>query len=81
MSENFFKVIRAGINTTFQDLGRNSLNHIGIPISGVMDKRNYIIANKILQNDTGHPVIEFAYQGPRLVYNGEPLNILVSGDV
>jgi len=81
MSENFFKVIRAGINTTFQDLGRNNLNHIGIPISGVMDKRNYIIANKILHNVPSHPIIEFAYQGPRLVYHGEPLNISVSGDV
>ena len=81
MSENFFKVIRAGINTTFQDLGRNNLNHIGIPISGVMDRRNYIISNKILQNVPNHPIIEFAYQGPRLVYHGEPLNISVSGDV
>ncbi len=58
MSENFFKVIRAGINTTFQDLGRNNLNHIGIPISGVMDRRNYIISNKILQNVPNHPAIQ-----------------------
>ena len=81
MSKNFFKVIRAGINTTFQDLGRNNLNHIGIPTSGVMDKRNYVICNKILQNDLNQPVLEFAYQGPRLVYHGNPLNISVSGDV
>ena len=39
---NFFEVIRAGINSTFQDSGRKNLNHIGIPISGAMDKRNYV---------------------------------------
>ena len=43
--ENYFKIIRAGINTTFQDIGRKNLNHIGIPIGGVMDKRNFILAN------------------------------------
>ena len=41
---NFFEVERAGINTTFQDNGRKNLNHIGIPISGVMDRRNYLLA-------------------------------------
>ena len=34
MSNNYFEIIRAGINTTFQDKGRNNLYHIGIPFSG-----------------------------------------------
>ena len=43
MSKNYFKVIRAGINTTFQDEGRKNLYHVGIPFSGAMDKRNYLL--------------------------------------
>ena len=47
---NSFEIIRAGINTTFQDNGRNDLYHIGIPFSGAMDKRNYILANCLVGN-------------------------------
>ena len=81
MSENYFEVIRAGINTTFQDNGRKNLNHIGIPASGAIDKRNYKLVNKILNNDINHPALEFAYQGPKLIYSGKPINIAVTGDV
>ena len=81
MSENYFEVIRAGINTTFQDNGRKNLNHIGIPASGAIDKRNYKLVNKILNNDINHPALEFAYQGPKLIYHGELINIAVTGDV
>ena len=81
MSENYFEVVRAGINTTFQDNGRKNLNHIGIPASGAIDKRNYKLVNKILNNDINHPALEFAYQGPKLIYYGEPLSIAVTSDV
>ena len=81
MSKNYFEIIRAGINSTFQDLGRKNLYHIGIPFSGAMDNRNYLLANKLIGNDHNDPVIEFAYQGPHLKYHGDKLNIAVTGDV
>ena len=81
MSKNYFEIIRAGINSTFQDLGRNNLYHIGIPFSGAMDNRNYLLANKLIGNDHNDPVIEFAYQGPHLKYHGDKLNIVITGDV
>ena len=66
MSKNYFEVIRPGINSTFQDLGRKNLYHIGIPFSGAMDKRNYLLANAIAGNKGNAAIIEFAYQGPIL---------------
>ena len=81
MNKNYFEIIRAGINSTFQDLGRNHLYHIGIPFSGAMDNRNYLLANKLTGNNHNHPVIEFAYQGPHLKYYGSPINIAITGDV
>ena len=78
---NRFEIIRAGINTTFQDDGRNHLHHIGIPLSGVMDKRNYILANSLVGNKIDKPVIEFAYQGPLIKYKGDRINIVITGDV
>ena len=81
MIKNYFEVFRAGINTTFQDKGRSNLHHIGIPLSGAMDSRNYLIANSLLENDLSLPVIEFAYQGPLFKYHGENINIAITGDV
>ena len=81
MNKNYFEVIRPGINTTFQDQGRKSLYHIGIPFSGAMDNRNFLIANKLVGNEFNFPVIEFAYQGPQLKYFGDKMNISITGDV
>ena len=37
MIKNYFKIIRAGINTTFQDLGRENLYHIEDSLSILND--------------------------------------------
>ncbi len=81
MSNNYFKVIRSGVNSTFQDNGRPNLYHLGIPFSGAMDNRNYLLANKLVENNLNNPVIEFAYQGPHLQYIGEKTNFVITGDV
>jgi biotin-dependent carboxylase-like uncharacterized protein len=81
MTKNYFKILRAGINTTFQDGGRKNLYHIGIPFGGAMDNRNYLLANKLVGNELEFPVMEFAYQGPLLEYSGEKINIAITGDV
>ena len=81
MKADYFKVIRGGINSTFQDQGRKNLYHIGIPFSGVMDNRNYLIANKIIDNNAHDPILEFAIQGPCLKYFGNKRNIVITGDV
>ena len=81
MTKCYFEVIRPGINTTFQDLGRKNLYHIGIPFSGAMDNRNFILANAIAGNKENTPVIEFAYQGPLLKFKGEKINLNITGSV
>ncbi len=81
MSNNYLDIIRPGINTTFQDKGRDHLYHIGIPFSGAMDNRNYLIANKLVNNNLDSAVIEFAYQGPHIKYSGEKINFAITGDV
>ena len=75
MSSNYLDIIRPGINTTFQDKGRDHLYHIGIPFSGAMDNRNYLLANKLVNNYLDSAVIEFAYQGPHIKYSGEKMSM------
>ena len=81
MSKSYFKVIRPGINTTFQDLGRKNLYHIGIPFSGAMDSRNYTLANAIAGNKINSPTIEFAFQGPSLKLVGEKIYFNITGNI
>ena len=81
MTNDYFKVIRGGLNSTFQDNGRENLYHIGLPFSGAMDRRNFLIANKLINNDKNDAVIEFALQGPQLKYFGESRNIVITGNV
>ncbi len=69
MNKAYFKIIRSGIHTTLQDLGRSNQYHIGIPFSGSMDKRNYLISNKLVGNRLNEASLEFAYQGPLIEIN------------
>ena len=81
MSNTYFEVLRAGVNTTIQDIGRNHMNHLGITISGAIDQRNYVLSNKLVNNSLNEAVIEFAYQGPLLKLKNGSINFCITGDV
>ena len=81
MTNNFFEAIRPGINSTFQDLGRKHLYHVGLPFSGAMDQRNYLISNCLVGNKKDEAVLEFAYQGPLLKVKNDNILFAVTGSV
>ena len=81
MTKTYFEILRAGINTTYQDIGRPQLYHIGIPFSGAMDKRNFLIANKLVGNELESAVIEFAFQGPLLKLKNSGAIFAITGNV
>jgi len=81
MNKAYFELIRAGIHTTLQDLGRSNQYHIGIPFSGSMDKRNYLISNKLVGNKLNEASLEFAYQGPLMKFNLGKITCVITGNV
>jgi len=81
MNKAYFEVIRSGIHTTLQDLGRSNQYHIGIPFSGSMDKRNYLISNKLVGNKLNEASLEFAYQGPLIKFNLGKVTGVITGNV
>ena len=81
MTNTFFEVIRPGINSTFQDLGRKHLYHVGLPFSGAMDQRNFLISNSLVGNKRDEAVLEFAYQGPLLKVKDENIIFAITGNV
>jgi len=81
MSNYFFKVLRSGINTTFQDKGRFHLQHLGVTPGGCMDLKSFSIANALVGNVPNEGVLEFAYQGPLLKLIKGRTKIAIAGDV
>ena len=81
MTNTFFEVIRPGINSTFQDLGRKHLYHVGLTFSGAMDQRNFLISNSLVGNKKDEAVLEFAYQGPLLKVKNDNILFAIAGNV
>ena len=81
MSKYYFQVERGGVHSTFQDLGRFNVQHLGICPGGPMDSNLLKISNKLVNNSLHMGVIEFAYQGPRLKLISGNTKIAVAGNV
>ncbi|MCJ7842601.1 biotin-dependent carboxyltransferase family protein [Lederbergia sp. NSJ-179] len=60
------QVIKAGMQTTIQDLGRHGWQSYGISVCGAMDHWAARLANFVLDNDENEAVIEMAFRGPTL---------------
>lgn len=81
MTNTYFEILRAGINTTIQDSGRDHLYHLGITVSGACDQKKYKLANYLVDNNLEEAAIEFAYQGPLLNLKNGKINFAITGDI
>ncbi len=62
------KVVAPGLSTTVQDLGRPGYFHLGIPMSGAMDRAALRIANLLVGNAEGAAGLEVVFVGPTLYF-------------
>lgn len=62
------RVKAPGLATTVQDLGRPGYYHLGIPISGAMDRFALRAANMLVGNDEGAAALEAVFLGPELEF-------------
>jgi biotin-dependent carboxylase-like uncharacterized protein len=72
------KVAKPGLATTVQDLGRPGYYHIGIPLSGGMDRHALTAANLLVGNPEGAAVLEAVFMGPELEFTEDAL-VAVTG--
>jgi biotin-dependent carboxylase-like uncharacterized protein len=72
------KVIAPGLSTTVQDLGRPGYYHVGIPLSGGMDRFALRAANMLVGNEEGAAVLEAVFMGPELEFTADAL-VAVTG--
>ncbi|SNR34409.1 5-oxoprolinase subunit C family protein [Lutibacter flavus] len=62
------KVLKTGMLTTVQDIGRVGYRNIGVPLSGSMDSISAGIANGLLNNHKNDAVLEITMLGPKLAF-------------
>lgn len=72
------KIIKPGLSTSVQDLGRPGYFHLGIPISGAMDRYALRAANMLVGNDEGAAGLEAVFMGPEIEFS-EDATVAVCG--
>jgi biotin-dependent carboxylase-like uncharacterized protein len=71
-------VVKPGLSTSVQDLGRPGYYHLGIPLSGAMDRYSLSAANLLVGNDEGDAALEAVFMGPELHF-AEARTVAVTG--
>jgi antagonist of KipI len=61
-----FLILKAGLFTTVQDLGRSGFLSYGVPLCGGMDQFSLVAANLIVGNEPGCACLETTIVGPEL---------------
>lgn len=64
-------IVRPGMLTTVQDLGRWGLQGSGVPVAGPMDPYSHRLANRLVGNDDGAGALEVTLIGPELTADSD----------
>ncbi len=75
------EVLKPGLSTTVQDLGRPGYYHLGIPLSGAMDRAALRAANLLVGNAEGDAALEAVFLGPELRFTADALVAVTGGDL
>jgi antagonist of KipI len=74
------QVIKAGILDTVQDMGRYGYQQLGINPGGAMDRTAMRIANALVGNEGGVPVIELHFPAAEILFEETMLVALTGAD-
>ena len=75
------EIIKSGLYSTIQDLGRFGHENYGVPISGSMDQFSSILSNKLLGNKDNDAVMEITMTGPVLKFLDETKICITGADI
>ncbi len=75
------KIIKPGLLTTVQDLGRSGYQQYGVTVSGVMDNVSARLANILVGNDEGEGLLEVTMLGPEIELLEDMVVAITGGDL
>jgi antagonist of KipI len=73
-------VVRPGMLTTVQDLGRWGRQNSGVPVAGPMDAYSHRLANRLVGNPAGAAALEITLIGPELEADAETLCVIAGAE-
>lgn len=79
MGQPLFTVLKKGLLTTFQDLGRYGYQQFGVVTSGAMDTYSSQLANILVGNSREEAVLEITMLGPTLRVEADAMTLSVCG--
>lgn len=75
------KVLKPGLQTSIQDLGRYGYQKYGVIVNGGMDTYSLRLANLLVGNEEGEGVLEMTFTGPSLEFQSDVLLSITGGDL
>lgn len=72
------EIVKPGLASTVQDLGRPGYYHLGIPLSGAMDRHALVAGNLLVGNVAGDAALEMVFLGPEIRFHA-PAMVAVTG--
>ncbi|MDM5225503.1 biotin-dependent carboxyltransferase family protein [Cytobacillus sp. NJ13] len=75
------KVVKPGLLSSIQDLGRTGYQKFGVIASGAMDPFSHRMANLLAGNEENDPVLEITMMGPILTFEDDILISICGGDL
>lgn len=74
-------VLKPGLCTTIQDLGRYGYQKYGVVVGGAMDSYSHRIANMLVGMEENAPTLEITLVGPVLQFHQDALVAICGGDL
>ena len=74
-------VLKPGMLTTIQDLGRYGLQRYGVLVNGAMDMYSHRLANLLVGNDESKPTLEVTLIGPHLQFEADTIIAIGGADL
>ncbi|MGE0043454.1 MAG: biotin-dependent carboxyltransferase family protein [Vicinamibacterales bacterium] len=80
MTGGAIRVLRPGLATTVQDIGRWGYQALGVPVAGPMDAFSHRLANLLVGNDHRAATLEVTLIGPELEFDAETTVVVTGAD-
>ncbi|MBX5436504.1 MAG: 5-oxoprolinase subunit PxpB [Alicyclobacillaceae bacterium] len=80
-SRGAVEVVKPGLLTSVQDMGRPGWEHVGVATGGAMDRFSAAVANLLVGNDAGAAVLECTLVGPVLRFRRETVIAVTGGNL
>ncbi len=78
MAASLIRMVRPGLLTTVQDLGRWGYQQLGVPVAGPMDSYSHRLANALVGNSADAATLECTLIGPEMEFDAD-MTIAVTG--